>query len=288
MLVSINRESLAQSLLDPYDPVMTSSRRLPRPTTDLAVAGWQLSLYGYCIVADAIDGETLAQLRSTLDRVAAEEAASGAAFIDSNASNQRIFNLVDKGDDFWACVLEPRVLGLVRDLLGGRVLLSSLTANMARPGGEFQELHQDQGFVPQPHPPYPIVANVAWVLDDVDESNGGTRLIPKSHRWEPPFSGKVDEERVVTPRARAGSAIVFDGRLWHGTGRNQSDRQRRVLLSYFCRPWCRQQENPFLSLSAETIARLPDELRHMLGFSRHGTLGGVDGPRRAGEPVFVG
>ena len=62
---------------------------------------------------------------------------------------------------------------------------------------------------------YPTVANVAWILDDFTASNGATVIVPGSHvhGTHPDYANPPETVPVI---ARAGSAMVFDGRLWHG------------------------------------------------------------------------
>ena len=79
---------------------------------------------------------------------------------------------------------------------------------------------------------------------------------------------------------------MFDGRIWHGTGANRTDAKRHVLLSYYCRPFIRQQENPFLSMSPDVEAELDPQVRRLLGYKIWNTLGGVQGPN-AGPDGFV-
>ena len=80
---------------------------------------------------------------------------------------------------------------------------------------------------------------------------------------------------------------MFDGRIWHGTGANRTDAKRHVLLAYYCRPFVRQQENPFLSMSPDVEAGLSPGVRRLLGYKIWGTLGGVEGPHTAGPDGFV-
>lgn len=50
-------------------------------------------------------------------------------------------------------------------------------------------------------------------------------------------------EETVAAKSPAGTAMVFDGSLWHGTGANVSDVNRYGLLTTFCGPQFRPQEN---------------------------------------------
>lgn len=70
----------------------------------------------------------------------------------------------------------------MRHLLGERVLLSNINANIAGPGGGKMVLHADQGYVIPPWPPEPLVANVIWMVDDFTEDDGATLMVPGSHR----------------------------------------------------------------------------------------------------------
>ena len=54
---------------------------------------------------------------------------------------------------------------------------------------------------------------------------------------------------AVATEAPAGTALVFDGRLLHGTGTNTTQDNRHGLFMYYCKGWMRQRENVSLSLS---------------------------------------
>ena len=148
-------------------------------------------------------------------------------------------------------------------------------------------LHSDQGYAPRDIAK-PLAMNVMWMLNDFTEANGATRLVPGSHRWthEPPHDEVVETVAGVGP---AGTALVFDGRVWHGTGANTTADERRYgVLTYFCRPWLRPQENYTLSTHPDVLDELDDELRALLGLRVWRTLGGVEGPWGPGTPEASG
>lgn len=251
---------------------------LATPTDDLDRAKDDLDRLGYCLVTGALAPERLAAVRARLVQQAAGEAATGVGYFDTDGRNQRVWNLVNKGDVFTDLLVDPLYVEMISHVLGEGWLVSSSTANVAGPGGHPMYLHADQGYVPRPWPPYPLVANLAWLVDDLSDANGGTRVVPGSHRWER-GPGRGEEPPTVAVEAPAGSAFVFDGRLLHGTGANRTDGRRHVILNYACRPFLRQQENFTVSASPEVLARASDELLGRLGFRVQGTLGGVQGPR---------
>jgi ectoine hydroxylase-related dioxygenase (phytanoyl-CoA dioxygenase family) len=238
---------------------------------------------GYTVVEGALDAHEVATLREALERQAAVERENGIAARDNRVDDgQRVYNLIAKGSCFAAVAEHPVALRVMEDLLGPAFLLSNLTANIARPDRPERDparnLHHDVGFVdiaaPRPHevPPYPIVGQIVWMLDDFTAQNGATRIVPGSHlarRWPSP----EDSDRSVPMTGSAGSALFFDGRLWHQTGTNESDSPRHALLAYYCLPWIRPQENWPAVLPEPFASTLTPSLRALLGFEPYVTLG---------------
>jgi ectoine hydroxylase-related dioxygenase (phytanoyl-CoA dioxygenase family) len=192
--------------------------------------------------------------------------------------------LVNKGEIFRRMVTQDLPLTFMEYLLGKGFLLSSLNMHETGKGGEPQALHAD-GLMAPIETPYPIVANVAWLLDDATDQNGATRVIPGSHLWSiDGIKARLRSESTVAVENPAGTALVFGGKLWHGTGCNRNGARRRMILGYYCRGFIRQQENFALSLAPEVHAQCSDQLLKLLGFSVFRTLGGMSATR----PMFGG
>jgi ectoine hydroxylase-related dioxygenase (phytanoyl-CoA dioxygenase family) len=106
-----------------------------------------------------------------------------------------------------------------------------------------------------------------------------------SHRREESLArtGLPADVETIAATGPAGSALIFDGRLWHGTGKNVTDENRHAILSYHCRPWVRQQENPFLTLAPEVVAAFSDELRARTGYKMWAGLGKTTQGQQAGD-----
>jgi ectoine hydroxylase-related dioxygenase (phytanoyl-CoA dioxygenase family) len=257
--------------------------QLPPITTDLDQARRDLDEYGLALLGHALNPDQLAAARARLIEQAQAEEEVGNAYRDGARDprrpragpNQRVWNLINKGEIFREVAVAPRVLQLARHLLGNDILLSSMTANIANQGGARQAVHTDQDYIPL-ETPYPMVCDVAWMLVDFTEDNGATLVAPGSHRWRRiPTRGEVVP--MVPATGPAGTALVFDGRLWHGTGENRTSQSRYAMFSYFCRSFVRQQENFALSLAPEAIAACSPDLLALLGFQVWHTLGMVEG-----------
>lgn len=277
---------------------------LPPPTRDRETAWRHLIDHGVARLEGALPSRLVEQALRRLREQAQAERDRGTAWrdggpdgrIDGTAGpNQRVWSLVNKGEVFRDILLRDGPLDLVRrrfrrtfeDHGGistrdvGDALLSSFTANITAPGGHAMAVHTDQTYAPL-HTGYPLVVNVMWMLDDFTEANGATRVVPGSHRFEDPVGYLRAGGPTVAAEGAAGTALIFDGRILHGTGANRSTTRRHGLLAYFCQPFVRQQENFMLSLDPEVRARAPDALLALLGFRCWNTLGMVEGTPHQG------
>jgi ectoine hydroxylase-related dioxygenase (phytanoyl-CoA dioxygenase family) len=255
-------------------------------TTDRDLTGVfeALDRDGYAVVEDVLSPAEVAAVRSRLVAVAAAEAAAGLAAGREGPRNQRVYALTNKGQEFLFLLEHPVLWALMTRVLGPDFLLSSITANIAGPGGQAMVLHPDQGYIPPPWPPYPLVANIMWMLDDFTEANGATRFVPGSHRQA--TGGPTDQAAVSTAvpaTGRAGSVLCFDGRVLHQTGANTTaDVLRHGVLTYCCKPWIRQQENSSLSIPPELWSQLSAPVRQLAGLKIYAGLGMIDGPEQRG------
>jgi ectoine hydroxylase-related dioxygenase (phytanoyl-CoA dioxygenase family) len=247
-------------------------------TGNLDQARRDLEEWGYCLLENPIGDAEFGRLRDRLLAVAREERDTGDAFLYDNG-NQRVFSLLNKGEEFERNVQDPAVLEVMEHVLGFNFLLSSTHANIAGPGGASMNVHADQTFARPPWPPYALVANSMWMIDDFTPDNGATRIIPGSHRWgrQPDYEigeGDVETEPACGP---AGSVMVFDGRLWHQTGANVSTGRRHGILNYYCRGYVRQQQNFVVGLDPEVVKRAGPVMRRLLGLENYFSLGISDG-----------
>lgn len=265
---------------------------LPVPTRNVARLKRDLAGYGYCLIADAVASDVR---KAMLERVVEQyegEREAGVA-LPSPTRDARLTNLLMKGEVFRNCVLHPIADAVLEHALGEGFLLSSLGSVRTLPGSLAQGLHIDQTYVGFPTP-VPLVCNTVWMLEDWTEETGATRFVPGSHRWSPEKLGSLHEgiglangdgkdnpPGSVALEAPAGTCLVFDGRALHGTGANKSaDKTRTGVFAYYCRPFLRQFENPFLSIDDRTMMSLPGELRAQLGYRPWFLTGGFECPGR--------
>lgn len=232
---------------------------------------------GFTIVPELLSDAGCDRVMACLHRLHENQAFGENEF--SGTRTKRVFNLFGKTRDLDDLLIQPTVVGLVRHMLGAEAQLS-IASTMEIHGGETaQALHRDDGYFPEtPHPP--LVINTMWALTEFTDANGGTRVVPGSHRR----GGAVDGEAAsIAVEMTRGSVLLWDGQLWHGGGANTTDAARFGLSLNYCRGWLRQQENQYLSLDPAMVASLPEAVQKLLGYEICQFVGWADGrhPMRA-------
>jgi hypothetical protein len=271
-------------LLGPVNPthpnLVWKDTKLPEPTTDLEQVRRDIEKFGYGFVKDALEPRQLGILQEALRQQAEGEVAAGLSKHDGgpNAPNQRIWTLVNKGQEFLDLLDHPLIDEIVPEFLGDHALIHSFTANIARPGNDPMMLHTDQIAIQPPIRNIAFGLNIMWYLTDITDENGATRVFPGSHIGAIAPDNPFVIDGTVPAAAPAGTALVFESRLWHAPGMNKlTPGDRPVILMFFMRSFVRSQENNFLSIRPEVEATISDRVRSMLGFVTAGGLGGVEG-----------
>jgi ectoine hydroxylase-related dioxygenase (phytanoyl-CoA dioxygenase family) len=247
---------------------------LPKPTKDIDRLRDDLVRWGYCKVEGALSEEQVAAMRQRVLDQAEGESLAGIA--QRTPSGQNINSCINKGRCFELFIEQhpdaaqggPLVEQLVTEALGEGWICNSLIAAISLQGGVPQALHQDQGNALDSISP--MMVNVLTAITDLDETTGGTLLIPGSHtvlaealRQGKPV-GKLPP--AINLDAKAGTMVIIDGRVLHGTGINHTDSPRIVMLNAMQKPWLRQQENWMLSVRPEVLERASPKLLHRMGY----------------------
>lgn len=228
----------------------------------------QLDESGVIVIPDVLSQPEIDAYRARLLELAEKEREDGTAKIHTGGGGQHVRWLVNKGEMFERMLAHPKVDPYFEYLLGDDYTLSTLTSNIVSPGAPDGNYHRDHaagrlsGVVP-----FPLVANSLWLLEDFTPENGGTRLVPGSHKFpngpESDLEAHPDEIRVEAPK---GSVLLFNGSVWHSAGANRTDRARIALICFCCRSFMKPMFDFVNHLKPEVEARATPELRRIYGF----------------------
>ena len=150
----------------------------------------------------------------------------------------------------------PRLVEPVKQLLSGDVYMHQFKINAkAAFNGDVWQWHQDFGvWHRDDEMPEPRAMNIALFLEDVTEFNGALMFIPRSHKggvikaghdlkttsyplWtidNDTIARLVDEGGIISPKGTAGSVIMFNSNLVHGSPSNMSPFDRTIVYLSLC------------------------------------------------------
>lgn len=264
----------------------------------------RLDAQGFTVIEDFLDAATLAEVR----RVLAFYLGTHLGRNDFEGTRtERVYTLVARGRVFWDIVLDARVLALCDRVLQPGFLLTASQAIAIQPGETPQPFHYDDSFYRLPRPRPMVSLSTIVAVDAFTAANGGTEVVPGSHRWSDaelgrPFDaleettpGFLRAEAALAERATAvempaGACLVFAGTVLHRGGANRSAARRCAFSNQYCEPWARQQENFILGVPPEVARAMPERLRELLGYSIHPPFMGqltASHPAKALDPDYV-
>ena len=229
---------------------------------------------------------------AVVEELAPHMAATPVSSVDDPAefypgNTRRVTALVARSEAVGRMVTDPKALSLCDHFLGPNsefgYQLHVTAALEVGPGARSQVLHREEDTFTFFAPPRPnLVLASMWAITDFRAENGGTLLVPGSHRWEADRSPEPDE--IATAEMPAGSVLFWLGGTLHGAGANTSDDWRYGIILTYSLGWLRQEENQYLDVPPHVAERLPAKLRALVGYEMHRALGFHD-PRIRDEPA---
>ena len=244
--------------------------------------------HGGVIVDSFLSDALLHQIRDEVMPLVAEHApgsADGHEFWEAfhGTATKRITGLAAKSAGWVEVLCDPLYREMADHYLGAdNYYLNTGQLICIGPDETPQMLHRDELNWPEAAGrPGEITVTAIFALTDFNEENGATVIAPGSQDW-PGAATEVRPEQTCQAVMRAGSALLYSGKVIHGGGANRSSDQWRVgLHAGFVVGWLRSEENHQLTTPLEVARDLPEHAQKMLGFRsyeqpRGGRLGLVD------------
>ncbi len=205
----------------------------------------EMKVHGFCVIEEVIPAACCEEVEARVLEAARRQCRPGTA--PENVSF--CAGIINHEQSFAPYLAEPRLLQIVTSLLGHDVRVSFTSAIVNEPGNARGDWHADwpfnqrnAGHVPAPYPDATMHLTTLWMLSPFTADNGGTLVVPGSHRssTNPTARMGVEPARDLSAQMQvmgpAGSVLVFDSRLWHATAPNQSS-VPRVALAVRYAPW---------------------------------------------------
>jgi ectoine hydroxylase-related dioxygenase (phytanoyl-CoA dioxygenase family) len=199
---------------------------------------------GFLVIPNALSSAELEVVRAAADR--AEE--TWRSDPTRLGARSEVLNQVQAPIEYDPALLNllwhPSTFPLVREIVGDDVQMidNDLFITPPRTPRTHAGWHHDVGMRGVYHPRSTMMVKVFFLLTDVKARSGGTAMIPGSHRFEQDFKFPSVEDPLDMPGAvqmtgDAGTAYLFNGRVYHCATNNESDVSRKVLIYNYGHFW---------------------------------------------------
>lgn len=222
---------------------------------------------GWCVVEGVIPDDEVSTVReSVLATVKVAESATD----PTRAMKVVRGSLINVDQSFAPYVSDPRIVRVAEALWGKHVKITITTTVVNFPGNRpagwpsdwpFNQKHA--AIVPAPYPDTPMLITVIFMLVDFTNENGGTLIVPGSHRIPSNWTSDFGENNLSPHPSQtqitgsAGSVLIFDSRMWHAVATNNSD-QPRAAVTVRYGPWW-LNVNPFVPGTPEREYMVDDK-----------------------------
>ena len=233
---------------------------------------------GYFVIPNLISEEKISQYKNLveLDYLKYSPLHAGYGMKSDHGLNDKtlekvVFNQHNKNILWHDLIFHPKIISLLDSILKEGSYNNSepyyMNNNSARcplKGNPGQQLHSDSRL---PGVNYCLVANVIWMLDDFTNTNGATRVVPKSHKIKKfAVDGEKHKDEILIT-GKKGSVLVFNANLWHGGGPNLDGNSRWAYALGYAR-WFIKPSFDFMKNTPKNIYdQLTDDKKALLGFN---------------------
>ncbi|MFT4926365.1 MAG: ectoine hydroxylase-related dioxygenase (phytanoyl-CoA dioxygenase family) [Phenylobacterium sp.] len=191
---------------------------------------------GITVVPDVINAREVQALRKELKDAIDNDAVNFPDAFDKGM----VHNCMFRGSAMAKLLDNPKMNQIVSKILGETFIIYAYQSSSLNPGNKNygSRVHVDS---PRFIDSYSTNVGVIFALDDFTLENGATYYLEGSHKSEQIAEDEAFYETAQRGVCKAGDLIVFNGRLVHAAGFNNSDKERHSLTINCCRSFMRQR-----------------------------------------------
>ncbi|MBL4630007.1 MAG: phytanoyl-CoA dioxygenase family protein, partial [Paraglaciecola sp.] len=160
---------------------------------------------GYVVIPDVLSKNALEKIRAAVEPLLNE---TGRNYFEGELT-QRIYSVIAKTFACNTLVEHPLILALLDSLFKPEYLLSQLQVINILPKEKQQPIHHDDAFYAISRPRKPLGAATIWAIDDFTSENGGTIVIPGSHKWGEGSPSEEQLKQQINCEMKAGSVVFL-------------------------------------------------------------------------------
>lgn len=236
-----------------------------------SVAAESVEIEGYAVLLDVLDAGSTARVRAALYEAREKiEHEVGRDRLTRAGEIGTLRLLMKFNDVFFELIQIQPLLDIVDALIGDACILHTQNGFIlpsyppdAQPEVFQNTFHRD---FPRYLNGFRASVSALIAIDDFNEDNGATRLVPGSHRLPERPSDAYLERCSLAAACPAGSVLLFDAALFHAAGKNRSGRDRAAVNQQFTRSYFKQQIDYVRALGDEKLESLDERTKQVLGW----------------------
>lgn len=239
--------------------------------------------YGYVLLKAALTPDEVGRMKAALYRMKADpDLPASRVYTHRRGDHFQLFgHLVEYDPALMEYAVHPKLVPLVQEVVGGTVRLEESEAiiNRRDPNAVFPEgrrslptgfhtgTRHGWGTYTEQNRFHCLFVKTLAYLTDVGPEDGGTAVIPGSHKMTWPqqemIQAAMEDERLIHQVvAEAGDVLLFPESLIHSTTAIRSERERVILVSGYTPTMFQEWQGN--EISPEFAATLPDAIRPLV------------------------
>jgi phytanoyl-CoA hydroxylase len=199
---------------------------------------------GFLVIPEALSPAELERVRSAADRAEGRWREDASLPGGRSTTLDQVQAPIEYDPALRDLLWHPNVFPIIREIVGNDIMMidNDLFITPPHTPHTHAHWHHDVGMPGVYHPRSVMMVKVFFLLTDVNASSGGTAMIPGSHRFEQDFKFPQVEDPKQMPGSvqmtgKAGTAYLFNGRVYHCAVNNESDHPRKVLIYNYGHHW---------------------------------------------------
>jgi len=183
----------------------------------------------------------------------------------SQLDQYHIHDLLNNNILFGQLLEDPRLQQLLTPFLGMHWIMYAFTTSSLPPHGinYGHRIHVDS---PRFIKDYITNMGVIWALDDFTEENGATKVLSASQHKNIIPEEDFFEKNCTQLTCKKGTLVLFNARLVHRAGKNNTNNWRHSLTLNACRPYMKQRMDWVRFIKPEIVDNLSEQAKRIIGF----------------------
>ena len=197
---------------------------------------------GFFILNSVLDTEYVNEIKLQLDKIWESQLIKyGKKLLKTIGDWGQVRALMDDNKIFKDLIVHPEILKYVDSIIGDTAILHLQNGIILHPTEKHNQAKYHKDF-PKDFLSNKLLSLNAFVaIDKFTDENGGTWLLPGSHKFSELPSQYYIKKNQIQINCEPGSIVFFDSTLWHKGGDNLTKKIRRAINHQYTRPFIKQQ-----------------------------------------------